>query len=71
GAGEIALAATLGDLRREGVTSVLITHRPPLIAHVDQVLVLRDGRVQLFGPTQQVLQTLRRRGRAGAGELVA
>src|SRR5262245_24665862 len=71
GAGEIALAATLGDLRREGVTSVLITHRPPLIAHVDQVLVLRDGRVQHFGPTQQVLQALRRPGRAGAGELVA
>ena len=40
GAGESALAQALSGLRSEGVTSVVVTHRPSLIAHVDKILVL-------------------------------
>jgi ATP-binding cassette subfamily C exporter for protease/lipase/ATP-binding cassette subfamily C protein EexD len=71
GPGEIALAATLADLRRAGVTSVLVTHRPALVSHVDRILVLRGGRVQHFGPAHQVLQALSRPARRRADERVA
>lgn len=56
GAGEQALAEALVALREEKVTTVVITHRPSLIAHVDKVLVLNAGRVQQFGPASQVMK---------------
>src|SRR4030095_11134909 len=34
GAGEAALATALTALRKDGITSIVLTHRPPLIAHV-------------------------------------
>ena len=59
--GEMALIQALNTLKVAGATSILITHRPALIAHVDKILVLRDGRVEVFGPRQEVLEHLRRR----------
>jgi len=58
GAGEMALAQALGRLRRDGVTSIVVTHRPSLIAHVDKILVLDSGRVQHFGPAGEVLKAI-------------
>lgn len=60
GAGEIALAQALSGLRSEGITSVVVTHRPSLIAHVDKILVLDGGRVQQFGPAGEVMKWLQR-----------
>lgn len=54
-AGEAALAATLGALRRQGRTVLLITHRLPAAQLADRVLLLRDGRVAAFGPPADVL----------------
>ena len=56
--GEIALARAMSGLRNEGVTTVVITHRPSLIAHVDKILMLNAGRVQKFGPTAEVMKAL-------------
>jgi ABC-type protease/lipase transport system fused ATPase/permease subunit len=56
GAGEQALAEALVALREQKITTVVITHRPSLIAHVDRVLVLNAGRVQQFGPASQVMK---------------
>jgi len=64
GAGEVALAQALVRLRKDGVTSVVVTHRPSLIGHVDKVLVLNAGRVQHFGPAREVLDSLPRRAHA-------
>jgi PrtD family type I secretion system ABC transporter len=64
GAGEGALAQTLGGLRSTGVTSVVVTHRPSLIAHVDKILVLDAGRVQMFGPAAEVMKTMQRQAQA-------
>ena len=58
GAGEAALATALTALRREGITSIVVTHRPSLIAHVDKILVLAAGRIQHFGPASQVLKAM-------------
>ena len=41
--GENALAETLAVLRKEGVTVVLVSHRPHSLKMVDKILVLRDG----------------------------
>ncbi|AOF84727.1 type I secretion system ATPase family protein [Hydrogenophaga sp. RAC07] len=60
GDGEIALAQAMGALRRAGVTSIVVTHRPSLIAHVDKILVLAAGRIQQFGPSGEVMKGMQR-----------
>jgi ATP-binding cassette subfamily C exporter for protease/lipase/ATP-binding cassette subfamily C protein EexD len=71
GAGEIALAQALSGLRKEGVTSVVVTHRPSLIAHVDKILVLAAGRIQQFGPAGQVMKAMQQQAQALVGEKAA
>lgn len=56
--GEQALLATIVDLRRRGKTIVLITHRTSVIGATNKLLLLRDGAVQAFGPTNDVLAAL-------------
>ncbi|MBK1668706.1 type I secretion system permease/ATPase [Rhodovibrio sodomensis] len=53
--GEKALIAAIGRLRGEGRTVVIITHRPQLLSGVDKVLAIDSGRVQAFGPREDVL----------------
>jgi PrtD family type I secretion system ABC transporter len=71
GAGEIALAQALSALRKEGVTSVVVTHRPSLIAHVDKILVLAGGRIAQFGPAAQVMKAMQQQAQALVGEKAA
>ncbi|MFB9244346.1 type I secretion system permease/ATPase [Massilia antarctica] len=56
--GEQALMMAVHELRQRGKTIVLITHRPAAIGVSTKLLVLRDGAVQMFGPTNQVLQAI-------------
>jgi len=71
GAGEIALAQAMSGLRKEGVTSVVVTHRPSLIAHVDKILVLGAGRIQQYGPASQVMKVMQQQAQVLVGEKVA
>ncbi|ATA53671.1 type I secretion system permease/ATPase [Variovorax boronicumulans] len=64
GAGEVALAQAMSGLRQAGVTSVVVTHRPSLIAHVDKILVLAAGRIQQFGPASEVMRDMQRQAQA-------
>lgn len=57
-AGEMALVQTLRDLKAQGTTIVVITHRTSVLAAVDRMLVLRDGQVQAYGPRDEVLAAL-------------
>lgn len=57
-AGEVALVQAINDLRQRGKTIVLITHRTSAIGVTNKLLLLRDGVVGAFGPTQQVLAAL-------------
>jgi ATP-binding cassette subfamily C protein/ATP-binding cassette subfamily C protein EexD len=57
-AGEAALIDAIGRLKAQGTTVILVAHRPSLLVHVDQLLVLRDGAGVLFGPREEVLPRL-------------
>lgn len=54
-AGEAALMEAIAALRHSRVTTVLVTHQPNMLSHVDKVLILRDGRVRAFGAAGDVL----------------
>lgn len=58
-AGELALMDTLQQLKAQGSTVVLITHRTSVLSAADKVLMLRDGLVAAFGPRDEVLAALR------------
>lgn len=61
--GEQALLAALDRLREQGRTLVLVSHRPALLKGADQLLLLRGGQMQAFGPASRVLQELRQAAR--------
>jgi PrtD family type I secretion system ABC transporter len=60
GAGEDALLRSIETLRRDGVTVVIVSHKPSVLANVDKLLVLRDGAMELFGPRAEVMARLTR-----------
>lgn len=60
GEGEAALMQALIALKHERVTVVVVSHRPSLVAHVDKMLVMRAGALELFGPREPVLERLNR-----------
>ncbi len=53
--GEQALSAAITGVRARGGIVIVIAHRPSALASLDQVLVMADGRVQGFGPKEEVL----------------
>lgn len=66
--GEQALAETMKRAKSDGVTIVVITQRPALLNLVDKVLILRSGRMEAFGPPNEVLHRLvRANGATGSG----
>jgi PrtD family type I secretion system ABC transporter len=59
--GDEALTRAVRGARERGAIVVVVAHRPVGIEAVDQVLVLKDGKMQAFGPKEQVLgQVLQR-----------
>jgi ATP-binding cassette subfamily C protein len=58
--GEQALTAAIMSIRARGGIVVVIAHRPSALAGVDQVLVMSEGRVQSFGPKEEVLSKVLR-----------
>jgi ATP-binding cassette subfamily C protein len=59
--GDEALTRAVRGARERGAIVVVVAHRPIGIEGVDQLLVLKDGRMQAFGPKETVLgQVLQR-----------
>ncbi|PHM28948.1 ABC transporter ATP-binding protein [Xenorhabdus budapestensis] len=56
--GEKALSGAIGELREQGKTVVVITHRPALLSQTNKILLLVQGKMKLFGPSQQVMAAL-------------
>jgi len=68
-AGEVALAETLRNVKAQGKTIVLVTHRMSTLSVCDKILLLVEGQVKAFGPRDQVLAALsqQRRGPGAPG----
>jgi ATP-binding cassette subfamily C exporter for protease/lipase len=56
--GEAALASAIAHMKAQGTSVILVTHRSSALAQADKLLVLNDGRLQAFGPSQDVLKAL-------------
>ncbi len=55
-AGEEALLVTLSALKKRGVTTIVVAHRPSVLAAIDKILALREGTVETFGTRAEVIQ---------------
>jgi PrtD family type I secretion system ABC transporter len=63
--GDAALSRALASAKSEACTVIVIAHRPNILARADRILVLRDGKVDLFGPRQAVAAEWTRRAASG------
>lgn len=57
-AGEAALATALIELRRRNATAFIVTHRQSILRETTHLMRLSKGKISIFGPTRQVLETL-------------
>lgn len=58
--GEEALNRAIATMKNSGSTVVVVAHRLSLMAHIDKVLALNEGQMQLVGPRETVLAQLSR-----------
>jgi ATP-binding cassette subfamily C protein len=58
--GEEALTEAVLKIRRRGGIAVIVAHRPKALEGVDHVAVIGDGRLQSFGPKDEVLEKVLR-----------
>ncbi len=64
--GEEALTRAIMGVRARAGIVVVVAHRGNVLAAVDQMMVLTQGRIQMFGPKEEVLNKLRRPAAAPA-----
>lgn len=53
--GEAALAAAIQGVKQRGGIVVIVTHRPNILAIVDNILILNEGRMQAFGTCDRII----------------
>jgi ATP-binding cassette subfamily C protein len=58
GDGDASLLRCVTELKAQGTTVVIISHRPQTLNIVDKLLVMRDGTVEMFGPRNEVIGKL-------------
>ena len=58
--GDEALSRAIMSVRARNGVVVVVAHRPSAIASVDQLLMMNQGRVQAFGPKDEVLAKVMR-----------
>ncbi|MDC9580026.1 type I secretion system permease/ATPase [Xenorhabdus sp. PR6a] len=56
--GEKALSHAIAQLREQGKTVVVITHRPSLLSQTSKILLLVQGKMKMFGSSQHVMAAL-------------
>lgn len=57
--GEESLISAIARAKAWGATVVLVAHQPRILRPVDKLLVLRDGRGEMFGKRDEVLAKLK------------
>ncbi len=61
-AGEAALLASLAQLKSRGITVIMVCHNPTFMAAMDRLLLLKNGMLDLFGPSAGVMARVRGNG---------
>jgi ATP-binding cassette subfamily C protein len=56
--GDAELIKALRRLKQDGTTIVVVSHKMSILPIVDRILVLRAGRIALFGPRDEVMTKL-------------
>ncbi|CAA7619664.1 type I secretion system permease/ATPase [Magnetospirillum sp. UT-4] len=68
--GENALIRALLRARGQGVTTLVIAHRARVLMTVDRLLLLKEGRMEMLGPREEVMaRVLPQPGAPAAGRL--
>lgn len=63
--GEKALQRAIDILKTCGTTVIVVAHRPSILRHIDNILVMQDGMVRMIGPRDEVLARVMPNGAAG------
>lgn len=58
--GEVATINAIRQLKADGVTTVLISHKPVLAALADRIMLLEEGAIEVFEDRTTVLDAIRR-----------
>lgn len=58
--GDSQLTTTLEQLKAAGTTILVVAHRLSVLPVVDKLLVVRDGRLAMFGPRDEVIAALQK-----------
>ncbi len=58
--GEAALTTAIAGVRSRGGIVIIVAHRPNALIAVDKVMAMGNGRIQAFGPKEEVLQQITR-----------
>lgn len=53
-----ALFEALNILRKEKITTILVTDRPNLLVNTNKILMIKEGQVAMYGPTRDVFKQL-------------
>jgi len=53
--GEVAFLNAVHAMKADGMTVIIVTHKPAMLAHADKVLVIKDGAVEAFGPRNEII----------------
>lgn len=57
--GEEALSKSIAYLKKQGITVVVVAHRPAILERMDRILALKDGRMLRLGTTQEIFAAFR------------
>ncbi|WP_236846436.1 type I secretion system permease/ATPase [Bosea sp. Tri-49] len=60
--GDEALTRAIRGVRERGGIVIVVTHRQTAIAGVDHLAMMADGRIQAFGPKEEILQKVLKQG---------
>ncbi len=63
-AGDAALAGAIATLKQLGTTFVVMTHRSSILSVADNILLMREGAQQAFGPRDEVLAALQQKAQS-------
>ncbi|WP_340316749.1 type I secretion system permease/ATPase [Rhizorhabdus argentea] len=56
--GETALAEAIRGLKARGATIVMVSHKPTVLAQADKLMLIRNGRIEMLGPREEVLRAM-------------